>query len=76
MEDEFKVNKTFFNAHIAGDMIGNDQCEVLYNPDDPTEAVVVGGSTDNSASLYIGLVMFVLGTGGFCYTIFVGDIDF
>ncbi len=74
--NQFSVDSSFFHAHISGDSIGNDRVDVTYRPDDPDQAILVGGSTDSSAGMYIGLVMTVLGICGFCFTIFVSDIDF
>ena len=76
LTDEFSVKGNYFREHIAGDEINDAPVQVLYNPKDPKEAIIVGGSTDASLSLWIGLVAFILGICGTVYIVFVGDIDF
>ncbi len=75
MLGDFSVNGSFFKAHISGDEIGDDQVEVIYHPDDPNEAMIVGGSSGGGANIFIGLVMTAIGIIGFVVTYFF-DFDF
>lgn len=68
---EFGVTGSYYNSHELADMV-----EVKYDPEDPEQAILVGGSSDSSFTLYLGLIMAVIGTGGVGYSLFVGDIEF
>ncbi|WP_197454245.1 DUF3592 domain-containing protein [Stieleria varia] len=68
--DEFQVNSTYYDSHDLG-----GTAQVKYDPEDPTQAILVGGSTDSSFLLYLGIGMAIIGLLGVGYTIVVGDID-
>ena len=44
----FDVTKEFFQSKVSGDQIVDPKVEVLYNPADPNEAIIVKGSTDST----------------------------
>lgn len=57
----FKVTSNFFNAHSTEEAITDPHCQVRYLPANPDNAIVVGGSTDDTWLFPAGLGATILG---------------
>ena len=66
----FSVTSSFFNQHTAGDSISNEMCQIRYMPDNPEDAIVVGGTSDMSWMLWpaAGVALVGLVGSGICLT--------
>lgn len=61
---DFKVTKTFFEAHAADGYIKDETIQIRFLPEDPANtAIIVGGSTDSTEMFPIGIGCFVVGLG-------------
>ncbi len=60
---DFKVKSDFFKSHVSGDTISQPAVKVRYLESNPDEAVIVGGSTDDTAMFPAGIAALVLGLG-------------
>jgi len=58
---DFKVQKTFFQAHVSGDAVSDPDVKVRYLPAQTETAIIVNGSTDNTNMLPIGIGAFLVG---------------
>ncbi|GEP41666.1 DUF3592 domain-containing protein [Brevifollis gellanilyticus] len=63
VEKSFKVKADFFKAHVSGDSIGDPKVQVRYMPANPDSAIIVDGSTDDTALFPIGIGAAVVGLG-------------
>lgn len=54
IQKKFTVKSDYVTTHVANDEITNDKAEVRYLPSDPSQAIIVGGSTNSTAMLPIG----------------------
>ena len=61
---EFKVTREFFESISSGDQITADTVKVKMLADQPTEAIIVGGSDDDRFMFPAGIGAFVLGGAG------------
>lgn len=57
----FKVKKAYVDQHITNSAISDPTAEVRYLPSDPKQAIVVGGSDDDTAMLPVGAIWAVIG---------------
>jgi hypothetical protein len=52
----FRVSSTYFNAHVSGEggakAITDDKVQVKYLPLAPSEAILIGSSSNNSAGAF------------------------
>ena len=64
---EFKVKKAYVDQHVTDNAIQDSHAEVRYLPSDPQQAVLVGGSADDTGMLPVGGAWGLLGllTGAF-----------
>lgn len=61
---DFKVTRTFFDAHAADGYIKDETIQIRFLPEDPAKtAIIVGGSTDDTWMFPIGIGCFVVGLG-------------
>ncbi len=64
IQKEMPVNGTFFKSISSGDSMTVDTVKLTYLNSDPDQAIIVGGTNDTSANLWIGGVMTVIGLVG------------
>lgn len=58
----FKVTSSFYAAHTKDNLITDETVKVRYLPDEMQDsAILVGGSTDETALFGVGIGAFVLG---------------
>jgi hypothetical protein len=64
LKKEFPVTSDFFKEHTTEDFISDPAVKVRYLEKDPqNSAILVGGSTDDTAMFPVGIGAFVLGLG-------------
>lgn len=61
VEKAFKVGSAFFKAHVSEDTISDPNVQVRYLTTKPDEAIIVGGSTDNTILFPAGIGAGVIG---------------
>ena len=61
---EFEVTRAFFESISSGDQITAETVPLKVLPDQPDQAIIVGGSSDDRAMFPVGIGAFVLGAAG------------
>ncbi len=61
---KFSVQSEYFKAHTDSHSITDPRCEVKYLPADPDVAMIIGGTSDASQLLLVGIASLVIGIGG------------
>lgn len=51
----FGVKRDYFKAHTSENTISDPNVQVRYLPSDPSNVMLIGGSTDNTAMLPVGI---------------------
>jgi hypothetical protein len=61
---EFEVTGKFFESISSGDQITAETVTLKMLPDQPDQAFIVGGSSDDRAMFPVGIGAFVIGAAG------------
>jgi hypothetical protein len=70
LRQTFQVSKEFYNSVGSGGHVTQPKVKVRFLPDEPATAIVVNGSTDQTAMLPAGIGLAVLGLVGIPLTFF------
>jgi hypothetical protein len=63
----FKVTSTFYKEHSEGSSVKEPMVKVIYDPKDKSNAIIKGGSDDDTAMKPVGMIGAILGLLGCLY---------